>query len=264
MNKIECKMCGKKIGAKGISHHLRMVHDTIFMDYVTENLDDFPNYNPCLICGIITKNDTCSYKCAGAFRSKYFVGKKSARFGSVLSDETKAKIGLANKRIIAENGHWNQGLTHSEETKQKISATRIRCGVAKGENNPMYGKTHTPEAIKKIMTKRPMNKLEKRVSRILTEAGIKFHFQYFLNRDGICKSYDFKIKGKPILMEIDGDYWHGGPASKKYKAFGELSKTQRNDEFKNEFAESNGFELYRFWESEIKSNPEIILETINV
>ena len=33
----------------------------------------------------------------------------------------------------------NYGSQHSEETKKKISETRIEKGVAKGENNPMYG-----------------------------------------------------------------------------------------------------------------------------
>jgi very-short-patch-repair endonuclease len=259
MDKIECKMCGKKIGTKGISHHLRMLHDTVFMDYVTENLDDFPNYRPCLICGTISTGETCSYKCMGKLRESW-VGEKASHFGHKHSDETKKKISEIRKK----QGNFKTGIKLSAETKQKISNTRIERGVAKGEKNGMYGKTHTPEAIKKIMTKRPMNKLEKRVSEILTEAGIKFHFQYFLNRDGICKSYDFKIKGKSLLIEIDGDYWHGGPASKKYKAFHELDKTQRNDEFKNEFAEDNGFEIYRFWESQIKTNPNIILETIHV
>lgn len=53
--------------------------------------------------------------------------------GKRLSNETKAKIGIANK-----------GNTHSEKAKVKI-------GIAsKGKNNPMFGKTHSKEAKARI------------------------------------------------------------------------------------------------------------------
>jgi very-short-patch-repair endonuclease len=122
----------------------------------------------------------------------------------------------------------------------------IERGHSIGEKNGMYGKTHTPEAIKKIMTKRPMNKLEKRVADLLDEHNIDYHYQFFLNRDGVCKSYDFKIKGQPIILEIDGDYWHGGPKAEKYTPFFDLESNMENDKFKNKFAEEHGFKVLRF------------------
>ena len=50
-----------------------------------------------------------------------------------LSDETKKKIGDANR-----------GRCHSEETRQKMSESRI------GKNNGMYGKHHSEESKKKM------------------------------------------------------------------------------------------------------------------
>ena len=41
---------------------------------------------------------------------------------------------------------WNKGLQLSEDHKNKLSETRKEKGLAKGENNPMYGKHHTEEA----------------------------------------------------------------------------------------------------------------------
>jgi len=102
--KVKCRKCEREIGLKGFSHHLKMLHDTIFIEYVAENLGDFPNYRPCPICRTLTTGDTCSYKCSAEVR-KSRIGKDAPRYGAVLSDETKAKIGSANKRIIAENGH---------------------------------------------------------------------------------------------------------------------------------------------------------------
>jgi hypothetical protein len=36
-----------------------------------------------------------------------------------------------------------------------------------------------------------MNKFEKKVSEILDSVGIRYYFQYFINQDNVCKSYDF-------------------------------------------------------------------------
>lgn len=51
------------------------------------------------------------------------------------SEETKSKMSIQN---LAELNNM-YGKKHTSETKQKISHNRIINGVAKGENNPMYG-----------------------------------------------------------------------------------------------------------------------------
>ena len=53
--------------------------------------------------------------------------------GTVVSEETKRKIGEAGK-----------GRTHSEESRRKMSEAR------KGENNPSYGKSHSEESRRKM------------------------------------------------------------------------------------------------------------------
>ena len=63
------------------------------------------------------------------------------------------------------------------------------------------------------------------------------------------------------MLEIDGDYWHGGPSLNKH--FNKLEEVKQNDSFKEQFAKDNGFTLLRFWESEIYENPEIIICKIN-
>lgn len=46
-------------------------------------------------------------------------------------------------------GHYWKNRSKSNEQKSKISKTRIENGLAKKENNPMFGKKHSSEAIKK-------------------------------------------------------------------------------------------------------------------
>jgi G:T-mismatch repair DNA endonuclease (very short patch repair protein) len=142
------------------------------------------------------------------------------------------------------------------EVRKQISKTRIERGVAKGKNNPMFGKTHTPEAIKKILSHRPMNKLEKIVADELDKISIPYYFQYFITDNGICKSYDFKIKQKPIILEIDGDFWHGNPNTKNH--FSKVSIVKKNDTLKENMAKNRGYKVIRLWERDIKKNPSLI------
>lgn len=51
--------------------------------------------------------------------------------------------------------------SNNEDWKKNISKTRITKGLAKGKNNPMFGKHHSEETIKKIMDKKPNFKGEK-------------------------------------------------------------------------------------------------------
>jgi len=67
--------------------------------------------------------------------NSYGLGNKS-NTGKKFSEDHKEKISIAHK-----------GKLVSEETKQKMSLNHYDCN---GENNGMYGKTHTKEARKKI------------------------------------------------------------------------------------------------------------------
>ena len=263
-----CKYCNTSIHSKVLSQHLRVYHNIEFLDYVKENLNDFEKFGwcKCFICGNITKKQgtkhetTCSEKCLSEYR-KTLIGNKSIRFGAILSDETKNKISEKNIEFyLVKENHPFYGNHHTEETKEKISKTRIEKGVAKGEKNGMFGKTHTPEAIKNIFSHRPMNKLEKMVADELNKNGILYTFQYFITEDGVCKSYDFKIKEKPLILEVDGDFWHGNPNTKNHHI--RVNKTVLNDKLKEEIALKRGIKVIRLWESDIKKDPSIVIRTI--
>ena len=206
MKQIYCRICKETIkDRKAFNMHLKN-HKIKFRDYVEKNLDQFPNWRRCIICGNITnKKYTCSIKCNSEYL-KTKTGEKSNRYGKHHSKETKKKI--SNKRLENQklgkyeflNGDTNPACR--PEVRKKISETRKERGCGIGEKNSMYGKTHSPEAIKKIFSHRKMNKLEKLVADTLDKAGIKYTFQFFITDNGICKSYDFKIKGKPPYFLI--------------------------------------------------------------
>ena len=150
-------------------------------------------------------------------------GKVSYNKGKHLSDMHKEKI---RKKL---KGHFV-----SEETKQKIREKTLlqlqnHCGPFKN------------------------TKPELKMKEILVSLDIPFKHQFRL---GHCL-FDFRLLNANILIEVDGDYYHGNP-----KIFKKLNKMQKEmkerDKKHNEVAKANNFILLRFWESDIKNNVEKI------
>lgn len=259
-----CNLCGQSIQDKGLSAHLKKLHGVAFQAYVSSNLNLFPDYHKCLSqdCNNILspRKKTCSKVCDSLVRSTW-IGSLSHRMGVRLTATTKTKIRqkLADRR--ASGNDPRLGKEHTKETRHKISSTRLERGHGVGEKNGMYGKTHTPEAIKKIFEHKTMNKFEKAACDLLDQHSIAYKFQFFLNHNGTCKSYDIQIKDTKILVELDGDYWHGNPSTKYHHTGTESTKA--NDKLKDVMAEEAGFRLIRVWESEFKSNPNILIDRLS-
>lgn len=73
----------------------------------------------------------------------------------------------------------------------------------------------------------------------------------------------YKIKGKNILIEVDGDYWHCNPNSKFSEPIYETQKGNLiQDKIKEQWCIDNGYKLLRFWESDINTKPEEIIKTL--
>ena len=264
-----------------IKRHITSQHENITVDqYLKKYWSTLPLYQPCEICGknIVYKYKTCSKECRHklehghkgkpkpeGFMSEEHKSKLSkSKIGREVSKETSEKISKNSKGKSRNKGKQPMlGKTHSEITKTKMSKA-AKLSFDRGER-PLIaqkGVKRSVETIEKIFKKRKMNKLEKFVSYILDKNNIPYIFQFFLSKDGVCKSYDFKIKNTNILLEVDGDYWHGGPSLDKH--FYKLDEVKKNDDFKKSFAESSGFILIRIWESEIYNNPDIILQKFNI
>jgi len=262
---VTCEYCKKEINTKGISAHLKKVHAVEFIDYLKTHRSDFPKYKDCEVCGTLIhahssgKSATCSVACSKQLRATW-VGEKNPRKGIKHTNEGKRNISNAKKRYYEHNIHPMLGKQHTTDAKQKMSRTRIDNKLSVGERNGMYGKTHTPEAIRKIFEHRKMNTLERLVANVLDEHNIQYHFQYFINNGSICKSYDFLIKDTNILLEVDGDFWHGNPDTKHH--YDKANEIQQNDKIKTELAESRGFIIYRYWESDIRKNPNVVIDKL--
>lgn len=150
-----------------------------------------------------------------------------------------------NMQLARENSGW----------KKKISIKM------KGKNHPFYGKTRpehsklmkTPEMLEKIFAKRSLTNIEQLMMEILDQLKIDYYSQFFITHGSNTYAYDFKLKNIPILIEVDGDYWHGGPSVDKHVSH--LNEVQQNGVVKNKIALEHGYTLLRFWGSDITERP---------
>lgn len=89
---------------------------------------------------------------------------------------------------------------------------------------------------------------EKKFEKMMKKMGVKCEAQKILN-DVI---YDFYLPDHNVLVEIDGDYYHGNP--KVYQE-GDLNhmqiKNKKNDLYKDSLAKGLGYGLERIWEKDI-------------
>jgi very-short-patch-repair endonuclease len=283
--RIICKVCGFDCSIQNMSKHLRSKHGIVYKEYIRENIEDFHEFgwNICpysdkLVKGKVSpeflpqligdmqrgipkghmKEETKRKLSEGKKGEKHpFFGKKR----DFMTDEIKKKIGKkAKERLKNKENHPMFGKEHSIDVKKKIGE-KAKERLKDPKNNPMYGKTHSPETIKKIFERQPMNKLEKKVNDRLNELGIDNTFQFYITEGDICKIYDFKIKGKPALIEVDGDFWHGNPNTKSHCK--EINEVRKNDKFKEELAERRGYIVYRLWETDINKDITVVDDVID-
>lgn len=274
-----CQICNQEMSFGRIKRHISSKHKDITVDqYIKNYWSTLPLHQPCEICNknIVYKYKTCSKEC----RSKLEHGHKGkSKPEGFMSKEHKEKIsksmigkpgGFKNHKHTQEfkdkkseslkNKKIHLGHKHSDKTKEILSKKRKEYYLLGNEPWTKNNK-HTPETIEKIFSKKSMNKLEEFVASILDENNIKYHFQFFLKtKTGLCKSYDFKIKDTNVLIEIDGDYWHGGPSLEKH--FYKVDDTKQNDVLKEQLALENGFQLIRIWESDIYKQPNVLIDKI--
>jgi very-short-patch-repair endonuclease len=128
-------------------------------------------------------------------------------------------------------------------------------------------KPTTSEIIKKniVRSKKPhpkygTSKLEKKFAKeFLEKLGVKYEEQF--EAKDIKRFYDFYLPDYRVLLEIDGDFYHGYGKVHEEKSPMQ-KKNARVDEIKNEWAAMHGIPLIRVWEHDINENPEKVLNML--
>jgi very-short-patch-repair endonuclease len=150
-----------------------------------------------------------------------------------------------------------KGVPKTEMSKIKNSKSqKIRY-----KNNPKLKEDASIRRIKwlKSNLSNKKSKLESKFETILNLLNIKYEFQHEFQK----RLFDFKIKDKNILIEVDGDFYHCNPNTKHSEVLYETqSLTKKNDNYKNTLCQNHGMILLRYWEKDINERPEWIISEL--
>jgi len=150
-----------------------------------------------------------------------------------------------------------KGVPKTEMSKIKNSKSqKIRY-----KNNPKLKEDASIRRIKwlKSNLSNKKSKLESKFETILNLLNINYEFQHEFQK----RLFDFKIKDKNILIEVDGDFYHCNPNTKHSEVLYETqSLTKKNDNYKNTLCQNHGMILLRYWEKDINERPEWIISEL--
>lgn len=200
-------------------------------------------------------------------------------------EETKNKLSKANKgnpspmkgKKIPYKSHpkmkgkipWNKGKPCSKETKRKLEKAlsgkkhstktlKKMSNSHKGKPSPMKGKKHSKKTIDKLKKARAKRiipikdtKIEIKIQNFLKELQIEFipHKLMEIKHRYQC---DIFIPSMNLVIECDGDYWHGNTDNPKFKILNKSQiKQKEKDSIRTKELLEKGFKVLRLWESEI-------------
>ena len=150
-----------------------------------------------------------------------------------------------------------KGIPKSEESKIKNSISQKK----RYNDNPKLRKDASNRRVTWLKSKlsNKKTKLETKFELLLNLIGIEFEFQFEFKK----RLFDFKIKHKNILIEVDGDFYHCNPDTKHSEVLYETQKlTKKNDLFKNELCKNHDMILLRYWEKDINERPEWVISEL--
>jgi len=204
----------------------------------------------------------------------------------------KIKMNCKKCSLLLQHGSGNPfyGKKHSDKTKKSISEKKI--GKLKGSENPMSKKQWRDKqkvGIRKKWKNGEMEHVRKMFSEKLKETRklgkikscnisskeiqignlIKsMGFDIIQSHQVDTKICDIFIPKFNLIIEYNGDYWHCNPKKYTSEYFNEKKgKTAKDiweyDLRKLELIKSYGYNLEVIWESDYKSDPNIIKKIIN-
>ena len=113
-----------------------------------------------------------------------------------------------------------------------------------------------------------ISSIEKRIGNILSDLDIDYTHNFYITHSKYAYQYDYLLTELPIIIEVQGDYWHASPT--KYKPDDEIcfpnkikkqaKQLWKKDAWKKHVAKYHGYFVVYIWEHEItkKSDQEII------
>ena len=173
--------------------------------------------------------------------------------GKHQSEEWKRKIGMANL-----------GKRRTEEEKKKIGEAWRKAFLSHPEMRKRMSESHighkaSEEAKSKLKRARAKqifpvkdSKPELKIQRMLKQLNIEFiPHKYMQIEHAYC--CDIFIPSINLVVEVDGDYWHGNQNSPRYKILNKHQIEQKEeDTIRTKELIAEGFKVLRLWETDVK------------
>jgi hypothetical protein len=150
------------------------------------------------------------------------------------------------KRTYSGKNNPSYGRIQSESERKKRHQS-VQSAILK-----KYGKTSV-ELMQIALGSKSETSIERKLYECLEILAILYEKKYKIWITNIhYKEYDAYVPSKNLLIEVDGDYWHGNPTL--YTTLNEQQiKMVQTDIFKEELAKQNNMKLVRFWQSEVET-----------
>lgn len=168
----------------------------------------------------------------------------------MITEATRAKLRAAKLGRPGNPSPW-KGKKLSAEHKAALSAGQRRRMSRPGERERLAALARAPakrESQRQFaleLAQRPYRRseLEKRFGALLDAAGVEYSVQFRTERH----AFDFKLGAAPVLIEVDGCYWHGC----KDCGHPGVAKTRQLDAEKSAWASAAGYVLIRVKEHQL-------------
>lgn len=228
------------------------------------------SHYPCSVCGEYTGERRKDVgMCRKCFRKHQHIVSNPPDLVKFIVDNYN---NLGGKKISEITGHpvgrvrriaYNLGLLVSKDTYKEVVHGAAKKYMT--ENNPMfeqetrnkvaeYWELHPEEKEKltikfmeghqRIQKNKP-TKLELRLYEYLDQLGVDFEPQFLVKPKFIVDA----LVGDSIIIQADGDYWHGHPR------FGNLTERQdaqqKRDRAQDKYLKTCGYKVIRIWESDM-------------
>lgn len=162
---------------------------------------------------------------------------------------------------------------HNKAQSQKDSYVCLQCGntfywsPSRAKQQPKYCgvecRTKSPEWRQHMIQsnlvqqhKKGLNNLELLGQKILQDIGVPFQEQFLMFDKFLV---DVFLPDYNIVIQWDGDYWHGYNGAKDERQ----KNRQKLDKSQDAYMRKSGVKVLRFWEHEVKKEREKVIEAIS-
>lgn len=175
--------------------------------------------------------------------------------GRIFSEESKEKMRQhALKRFSDKKNHPFYGIKRPEVGL--INSKKFK-GITYDER---HGKKKSAEIRKKLSDKRATQifpkqdtKIELKIQGFLEELQIEYIKHFYMKYIKSHYRCDIFIPSLNLVIECDGDWWHGNPSFYDQKELTIKQKEQKiRDRLRTDQLKQHGFKVIRLWEDDIK------------